>query len=184
MKAFISLAVMILAIYTGGCEGSGFDVGRYKDAVKDGFTKIPQACEIERLLGKADHFISYSGPNVKQDWNTEVYFEGRYRLTMQVDVKTNKDFSKIVGVIGEPKFYLGEITKVDLNADGTVSGGDGGAGQRATFGLKEWNKIVQSNGDFSIVGVHIKKGQPVPNFDKFVGAMRRPRIRFDLTKVR
>ena len=36
-------------------------MGRYKNAVKDGFTKIPQAAEIEDLLGEADHFISYTG---------------------------------------------------------------------------------------------------------------------------
>ena len=77
MKACISLAAAISVILMGGCQRSGFNMERYKNAVKDGFTKIPQACEIENLLGEADHFISYSGPDVRQDWNTEVYFAGR-----------------------------------------------------------------------------------------------------------
>lgn len=158
-----------------GCGGSGFDPVRYKQAVEDGFKKIPQACEIECLVGEADHFISYSGPDVGQDWNTEVYFGGRYCLTMQVDVKVNKDFSRITEVIGEPKFYLSEFTKVDLNADGRTSGSTEG-GESATFGVREWNQILKSGGDFSVVAVHIKKNQPVPNFDKFVEAVRRPRI--------
>ena len=177
MKACISLAAAISVILMGGCQRSGFNMERYKSAVKDGFTKIPQACEIENLLGEADHFISYSGPDVRQDWNTEVYFAGRYRLTMQVEVKVDRDFSRVVEVIGEPAFYLSEIAQVELNANGTFSAGTDGSGQQAVFGMKEWNKIVQSKGDFSLVGVHIKKGQPVPNFEKFVEAMRRPRVR-------
>ena len=173
MKLCISLALAIGAVFTGGC---GFNLGRYKNAVKDGFAKIPQAAEIEDLLGEADHFISYSGPGVKQDWNTEVHFAGRYCLTMQVDVKVNSSFSKIVEVIGEPKFYLGEITGVEVFPDGTVGASSDQGCQYAEFGLKEWNKVVQAKGDFSVVGVPIKKGQPVPNFEKYVEATRRPRI--------
>ena len=41
-----------------------------------GFKKIPEAKQINDLFGDADHFISYSGPNVPQEWNTEVFFGG------------------------------------------------------------------------------------------------------------
>ncbi len=176
MKLCISLAAAIWVALVGGCGGSGFEVGRYKNAVKDGFTKIPQAAEIEDLLGEADHFISYSGPGVKQDWNTEVHFAGRYCLTMQVDVKVDSSFSKIVEVIGEPKFFLAEFTRVEVDADGRVGAGSDHPSQYAEFGVREWNKVVQAKGDFSVVGVPIKKHQPVPNFEKYVEATRRPRI--------
>ena len=143
--------------------------------VKDGFTKIPQAGEIEDLLGEADHFISYSGSGEKQDWNTEVYFAGRYRLTMQVGVKVDRSLSKIVEVIGEPKFRLGETTRVEVDLGGSVRAFSDEPCQHAEFGVTEWNKVVQAKGDFSVVGVAIKKRQPVPNFEQFVEAMRRGR---------
>ena len=81
-------------------------------AVKSGFKKIPEAKQIEDLLGEADHLISYSGPNVPQDWTTLVYFGERYQLGMKVVVEVSDDFSAITKVKGEPKFYFFELSRV------------------------------------------------------------------------
>jgi hypothetical protein len=146
----------------------------YTQAVKSGFKKIPEAMQVERLFGEADHFISYSGPNVKQDWNTVVFFYGRYELTMQVDVKTNAAFSEVTEVVGEPKFYLLEIKEIT----GADAGGAryNGSAQR-TFGLTDWKKLYDAKGDFSVLGITIHKDRPVDNFDRFVRGVKEPRIR-------
>ena len=168
------LGLTVGGLCMGGCSDIDFDLERYKGAVKDGFDKIPQSKEIEELLGDADHFISYSGNrSVGQDWNTKVYFAGRYCLTMQVEVKVDRRFSRITKVTGQPKFYLVETIRVDLNRNGTV-----GAlhGQGYQFGPEDWKKVVAAKGDFSVIGIHLKLNRPVPNFDKYVKAMRRPCI--------
>jgi hypothetical protein len=149
----------------------------YKKAVKSGFKMIPEAMQIEKLFGEADHFISYSGPGVRQDWNTEVFFRGRYTLTMQVDVKTEPagaEFSKVTSVVGEPKFFLHEVSKVTLSPSGSV---ETDFSKEWKFGLNDWKKLVDANGDFSAIGITIKKDQPVENFPKYVDGERSPRIK-------
>jgi hypothetical protein len=156
-----------------GCSDIDFDVERYKGAVKDGFVKVPQACQIEKLVGEADHFISYHGSrDIPQEWNSEVYFAGRYSLTMQVIVKVDRKFSRITEVVGEPTFYLDELVAIDA-MDGTDCAA---YGEHWVFGLHDWNKVVKAKGDFSAIGIKLKRNQPVPGFDRFVRAVRAPRI--------
>jgi hypothetical protein len=114
-ESVIITGVIIFALV--GCVRGSF-IERYKMGVKSGFKKIPEAKQIEDLLGEADHFISYSGANVPQEWNTEVFFGGRYVLTMQIVVETSFDFSKVTKVKGEPKFYLSEVAQVDRDPNG------------------------------------------------------------------
>ena len=151
-----------------------FNMKNYTQAVKSGFKKIPEAMQVEQLFGEADHFISYSGPYVPQEWNTEVFFYGRYELTMQVQVKTNSAFSEVTEVVGEPKFYLHEVKEI-RGADAGEARYNG-SGQR-TFGLTEWKKIYNAKGDFSVIGITIHKDQPVDNFDRFAKGVKEPRIR-------
>ena len=164
-------ALPMIALCISACSDIDFDLERYKGAVRDGFKKIPQSREIEELLGDADHFISYSGSrSIGQQWNTEVYFAGRYSLTMQVEVKVDRAFSKIVEVVGEPKFYLVEIAHVERLNDGRVGGGNG---EGFVFGPKDWSKVVKAKGDFSVIGIKLKLHQPVKDFDRYVKAARR-----------
>ncbi len=171
MENCLRVSIIGLFITMVSCNPRGdFDIQRYQKAVRDGFTKIPEACEIEELLGQADHFISYQGSTPV--WNTEVYFGGRYSLTMQVIVKVDKEFGKILEVVGEPKFYLVETERVVQQ--GAVFAAY--AADDFKFGLSEWRKVVAAKGDFSAIGIHLKRNQPVANFDRFVEGMRRPRI--------
>src|SRR5271167_2861413 len=101
--------MIMFCLCIGSCgHPRTFDMKNYTQAVKSGFKKIPEAMQVEALFGEADHFISYSGPYVPQDWNTEVFFCGRYELSMQVDVETNSAFSEVTKVVGELRFYLSE----------------------------------------------------------------------------
>jgi len=171
----LCLMVTFLVLGFASCGNPrAFDAKRYAQAVKSGFKKIPEAMQIERLFGEADHFISYSGPEVSQDWNTVAFFGGRYILTMQVEIETNASFSEVTNVLGEPKFYLWEIGQVIVSPRGGVEGKFAGSW---TFGLKEWKKVVEAGGDFSAVGIIIKKDQPVKSFDAYVKGQREPRVR-------
>ena len=168
--------ILSMALGIAGCSDINFDMGRYKGAVKDGFAKIPQACQIEELLGEADHFISYHGTrDIPQQWNTEVYFAGRYCLTMQVVVKVDRNFSRITEVVGEPTFHLNELTSIDRTANGSDSAA---CGQQWVFTLDDWNKVVKAKGDFSVIGIRLKQHQPVPGFDRFVRSVRALAFRF------
>jgi len=164
-------AVILAAMFLTSCRDIAFDLERYKQAVKSGFPKIPQAKQIEQLLGESDHFISYHGSrSLGQEWNTEVFFADRYELAMQVEVKVDYWFSEVLEVVGEPKFYLAEITSVDYDNGGV---GANMLGIHSEFGPKEWAKVYQAKGDFSVIGIQLKKNAPVPRFEEYVRATRR-----------
>jgi hypothetical protein len=171
MRTVISIVMLALL----GC-GRGSFMERYKMAVKSGFKKIPEAKQIEDLLGEADHFISYSGPSVPQEWNTEVHFGGRYVLTMQVVVETSFGFSDVTAVKGEPRFYFSEVSRVVRGPNRQCGAFFDGNSERH-FGRAEWRKIVAANGDFSAIGIKLKRGPPVPDFDRYVRAIRKDRVR-------
>lgn len=164
-------------VFSGG--DINFTMEGYKEAVKSGRRQIPEANQIEELFGESDHFIGYHGDrSIGNDWNTEVHFYGRYALTMQVDVKMPTDFNQVEAVLGEPKFYLIEVGKVRKSDTGQI-----GANivNDFKFNLDDWKKVYKAKGDFGVIGLDIKKGQPVKDFDLYVQATRkdRPRVEFD-----
>jgi hypothetical protein len=145
----------------------------YQKALQSGLQMIPQSREIQEVLGDADHFISYHGSLVSGcEWNTEVFFGGRYCLTMQVPVRMGKDFDKVLAVVGEPAFDLVEVE--EIREDGLVI-----YNRRAErrFGAKEWSKVYKAHGDFSAIDIKLQKGPPVKNFDKHVQQVRKDRVR-------
>ncbi len=174
---YVPLVLLILTCFSSCGYGGGFNMENYKKAVKSGFVLIPESLQIEKLFGDSDHFISYSGPNVGQDWNTEVFFGGRYTLTMQVDVKTDSSgpgFSKITSVVGKPTFYLNELRSIDISPDGSASGAESANGWQ--FDADKWAKVVEAKGDFSVIDITLKKDAPLKGFKEYVKAVRAPRI--------
>jgi hypothetical protein len=77
---------------------------------------------------------------------------------------------------------LGGITRDRITAYGTptfclrevksITGGPGGqmfidyTDVNMTFGLTEWNKVVESGGNLSVLGVQIKTFPKIPGFDQ------------------
>jgi hypothetical protein len=170
-KKVALVGLIAMALSCASC-GSRFDMNNYTQAVRSGFKKIPESMQIEKWFGEADHFISYSGPNVQQHWYTEVFFDGRYVLTMRVDVRTSPAFSDIIEVPGEPEFFLHEVEEVS---------DESGTGAKFTkewrFGRNDWKKVNDANGDFSVIGITIKKNQPVQHFEAYARGQKEPRIR-------
>jgi len=139
-------------------------------AVKSGYAKIPQARQLDEMIGKADHSIkNYRDDNnegVQCEWISEVYFGGRYELVMTVDVRVDRQTSDVSKILGTPRFLLLEIKSVEMSSDGraTVSFAPG---TQREFGIAEWERIGDAKGDFSVVGVQIKNAPPIANFEEF-----------------
>jgi hypothetical protein len=125
-----------------------------------------------------DNFITEYGFHADDDpydWNTVVYFDGRYEMDFQVPVIINYKKNRIDHVEGIPVFLLMEI--------GTVSPPTPSGGIQATFGSggrkffqKDWEKIVAAHGDFSVIGVHLITNSPIPGFDNYVHGWRKDRV--------
>ncbi len=135
-------------------------------AVKSGYGQIPQAGQIDQLIGEADHFISGPPNSGRYEWCTDVYFGGRYELGLRQDVEVNT-WTDEVKAIGQPTFYLNVVQKVGVEPDGRFNVAYNTLLGRK-FGAGDWAKIVKAKGDFSVIGIHLERNNPVPNFDKYV----------------
>jgi hypothetical protein len=149
-------------------------MSNYDTAVQSGIIGLPWPKEMESLFGEGDHFITHYGfsPGPKL-WNSEVYFYGRYRLTMQVTVSLDPGNARVLGNTEPPKFYLREIKSVTTE-DGTLAAYFSG---RWEFDSKKWKQLVQARGDWSVLGIPVKKNDPVPRFEEYVASLRAPIVK-------
>jgi hypothetical protein len=95
---------------------------------------------------------------------------------MTADLRVDRRTSNVAKVVGSPRFRLLEIESIDMSSDGRASVSYNTFNQRQ-FGTVEWDRVVEANGDFSVLGVQIKKAPPLPNFEEFVQeSQRRTRL--------
>lgn len=111
-----------LVMLTGlsGCRPSG-SLPDYVSTHESAAVAIPAAVQMELLYGDADHFITEFGFDRKPKlWNTEVFFGGRYTLTMQVEVKVSYSENR-VSLVEEPRFHLIGADEIHVLPDGRTS---------------------------------------------------------------
>lgn len=131
--------------------------------VTAGYPMIPQAKQIDHLFGPAWHQTSnYQEPNVVE-WITTALFAGRYELTMRVHVEVDR-LGNVSKVIGEPRFMLGEVARVE--------GREVSYGQWHEFGAEEWEKVVKAKDDFSVIGIRLDRDNPVHGFVEYKKMVR------------
>lgn len=164
--------VLLLALTA--FSACGDEMGDYKQTVRSGLATLPWPKEMEALFGEGDHFITHYGfsPGPKE-WNTEVYFGGRYRLTMQVDVEIDYKKHTIEKYTSPPKFYLWEIGPL-TREKGEVFGAK--IANQWVFDEAKWRKLVEATGDWTAIGLSVKKDNPIPGFDEYVKGWRAPRV--------
>jgi len=181
MKYYLLLWIgFLIFTTTASCRNANFTMINYKKAVRSGLEQIPTARQIEEILGQPDHFISNSGNRLAgNDWNTEVFFEGRYILTMQVPVKMGHDFDRVLAVVGEPQFFLKEVESVDMEDRSIHATFRSENEWPYPFSKQEWTKVYESGGDFSAIGINLHKGDPVDGFEDYVAAIRKDRVKLE-----
>lgn len=150
----------------------------YRAAHLSAKQSLPIAVQMEELFGDADHFISHFGFSGEKTntWSTQVFFDGRYKLTMQVEIVI--DYAKNTFVVSDDyKFYLIEVKQLTEH-DGKVNGAK--LGENYRFSAEDWAKVYESEGDFSVIGIQLRTDDPLPRFDEYVQGWRRPRIPISL----
>jgi hypothetical protein len=177
----LSAAVVLwMLCITSGCGARHTKtVEDYKATVRSGKAALPIAVQMEEVFPVADHFITHyamdSGPLA---WNTEVFFGGRYILTMQVDVEVNYSTNTVTSTNQEPQFFLSEVESVDLLPDGRTSV-TFRAENAERFGAREWARMYDNKGSLSAIGISVDTTE-VENFDEHVAQRRRDRVRMSL----
>jgi hypothetical protein len=170
----LRLSAALLALLLAGCRPSGME--DYKQMVRSGLQTMPWPLEIEQVFGDADHFLTHWNFAIEDplQWNTEVYFGGRFWLTMQVETEVDYWKRTVVRTVKPPKFYLFKVASVTPFPNGGVKGK---VDKQWEFGEAEWQKLVAAKGDWAAIGISLGDTNPVPNFDTMVKAQRAPRVR-------
>ncbi|SRR5258706_3553861 len=146
----------------------------YKATIRSGIKVLPWPKEMETLFGDGDHFIThYNMSPGPKTWNTEVFFGGRYVLTLQVDVEVAYSKREVGKVVGTPMFFLHEVESVAIGPTGAY---DTRFSRNWNFGEAKWKTLVSTKGDWSSIGIKVKTNSPVENFDYYVKHLRAPRI--------
>lgn len=147
----------------------------YIKTVQSGISTLPWPKQMEKLFGEGDHFIVHYGfsPGPKE-WQTEVFFYGRYTMALVVDVDIDYTTHLVKTNVVSPKFYLHEVSDVIHGPRGVE-----GANFDGQWILDEtkWNELVQAKGDWSAIGIPVKTNSPVPGFDEYVKGVRAPRVK-------
>lgn len=159
------LVALLFVLFWIALFATAFQNRDHEDFATNGVSMVQPAMQMEELYDDCRHYITY-GQNRVALFNSVAYFGDRYKLTMQVPVEIR---SKTSGsTIGEPSFYLNEISTITVSPSGQV---EATISRNLDFGNSEWAKVYKSNGDFSKLGFIIKP-TGVPNFQNYADASR------------
>jgi hypothetical protein len=129
-------------------------------AMRSGYRCIPEAKQIDDLLGPADHSVMNEGAEtdagVQEEWISEVYFGGRYHLNMRVDILVDRKTSQVVKVVGPSEFTLQEIASIDFDGN-RITAIQYHPENYWKFDADQWRKIVEANGDFAVIGIELNR---------------------------
>ncbi|WP_146117700.1 MULTISPECIES: hypothetical protein [Pirellulaceae] len=141
----------------------------------DGSKKIPWAVEMEKQYPDIDHFITHFGidNNLPTIWNSEVHFGDRYVITLQVPVVIDYKLETLQ-VTGEPKFFLSEITSVEVDGSGLY-------GESFHFGEAEFDELIESNWNYAAINIVINSN-PTPRFQLAKAMAQSPRYPIQLMR--
>lgn len=134
-------------------------------AQANGVSEIPEVKQFSTLFPGADHFIThYSGNKGPSYWNSKTGLHGRYILTLTFPIEFDGTRTHPRRT-GSAAFFLNEVSEVEMRADGTVAG-IGYTTKQLEFGIEEWERVVKSGGDWSVLGFQVTKDKPIEHFEK------------------
>ena len=117
----------------------------------------PLVVEFVRLFPAAEVNYRYFTSTGEPGFDVGVDLHERYELTMQLPVRFDPKGHTVVGY-GEPRFYLVEAASQKGRATSYNPAGG------RDFGPADWQKIVESGGDFAAIGYTMITNQPVAGF--------------------
>jgi hypothetical protein len=142
---------------------------------RDGVESLPWAKQIDEQYDNVDHFITHFGFGEQPLlWNSEVFFGGRFTLSMTVLV--NVDYKKrTVTAAGAPNFFLVAAKAVHVFPGGGIQR-DSDTSLDRKFDQRKWDEFVSSGYDLAVLDIPPAAQKPVANFDKLAQAVRAARV--------
>jgi hypothetical protein len=92
---------------------------------------------------------------------------------MQVKVEIDYKKHTVEKYTSPPRFYLWEIESLTREKDEIVGAT---IADQWVFDETKWRKLIESKGDWSAIGVPVKKESPLPGFAEYVKSWRASRV--------
>lgn len=157
-----------LLLLDAGCVGNDGNIEKkYNAAIKQCQDQIPLVKQLDQLFpGNYETISGFSASlgNQKLIMRTSLY--GRYELMLQLDIKLNEDRTKLLGY-GRPEFVLNEFASVGWHPGGAQGQITYNRNSHRKFGKKEWNLLVESKGNLSVLGIEVIKDKPIPGLAEY-----------------
>jgi hypothetical protein len=118
-------------------------------------------------------YIAYRDPNSPIRWCLTAGLHKRYLLIMKTDLVygiVDPETEQIIspGSHEEPVFSLREVSSISIKPRFVLFEQRYAVPKSKEVKIltaDEWNKLVKANGDFSVLGIELKKDGPIPNFE-------------------
>jgi hypothetical protein len=116
----------------------------------------------------------YADPNSPVKWRLSAGLHRRYLMVMETDIvfaEMDPETKEAItpGSHEEPVFSLWEVRDVSISPKFVIFRERFALAVREkvkTFTKDEWEKLVEADGDFGVLGIELKKNDPVPDFDR------------------
>jgi hypothetical protein len=166
---YVMVMALIMSILSSCSDRPDYKLHN-SEIIASGLRQLRWPARIERLFGQTDHFVDFSGHAGSKQWNTVAYFDGRYELTLQVEVEIGANYS--IQNSKSPKLSLVEVESLERRENGTFQAK---ISNQWVLDESQIDRLLESNGAWETVGIAIKKGQPLRDFDEYVKQWRTPR---------
>ena len=161
-KTRFKMSFALVLCFLSSCDGK-HDRQGHDETVNWAFENVELVRQFKAVVpaNGQHHWISYfDGYGGTATWNSFGKLYGRYKLTMQFHVVLDSSANQFK-ISGSPKFYLREVTLIEVNPRG---GYRSEFGREFVLGAEEWRALVNASGDFSKLGIELEKNNPTKGF--------------------
>ena len=134
----------------------------YDGTVKSAINGSSYPGEFNRLFPGADNRISYyTGAVGPTAWTSSIGLFRRYILKMHLSITLDNARTTVISN-GPPTFYLYELPQITRAKNGNPYIA---INQLATFSADGWEQLMESKGDFRVLGFNLETNKPVDGFE-------------------
>lgn len=177
MRTFLKLSIFAILVCCSGRAAVFKTLECYDKVVAEGVKVLVLPTQMEALFNatNVDHFITdFTTFTNDTEWQSVAYVWGRYMISMSIPIVVDHTKCTIVRARGPADVVINEVVGVSLSEAGTAATKFEGQWR---FSQKQWAKLVEKGGDWSVLQIPIITNKPVRGFRLFEKGERAPRRR-------
>lgn len=176
MRFLVLLFLILVVGIFSGCENERKPVeteqliGNKKmlrdKMIEDCLSDIPIFRKANSIFPENYKYISYfDGTRGTPQFNMEIFLYQRYKGHLKSNLVFNEDMTAVVSY-SPVELYLNEVSEIKMLSGGRIRTVTNGLHVRVD--PDDLEKVLENNGDFSILDLDLDEDAPVPNFSMII----------------